>query len=315
MTTTNKGLNTPANGSNVNTWDVPVNANFTTIDTAFGGSVTVSGLTGGTTTFTSAQYTPPIVILTGTLTSNQTLNFPSGVGGIWSIYNNTTGSYTVTIGSGGGGSTVSITQGYRTAVVCDGTNVAPATTTPTAVTFLTGMIMLWSGSIGTIPTGWVICNGSNGTPDLRDRFVIGAGNTYSPGNSSGSTLATSVTVNGHVLDVSEIPSHNHTFTTNPSYTGISASDSGHSHTISWPSTTYIGQPGAGSALAGGNNVTAYGPPGGTNTGFANISIADPSHTHNGTTDSTGGGGAHSHTATATTTGLPPYYALAYIMKT
>ena len=40
--------------------------------------------------------------------------------------------------------------------------------------FVTGMIMMWSGTIATIPSGWVLCNGSNSTPDLRDKFVVGA---------------------------------------------------------------------------------------------------------------------------------------------
>jgi len=52
-----------------------------------------------------------------------------------------------------------------------------------------GGIIAWSGSIGSIPTGYVICNGSNGTPDLRDRFIVGAGNTYSVGNTGGFTSA------------------------------------------------------------------------------------------------------------------------------
>lgn len=51
-----------------------------------------------------------------------------------------------------------------------------------------GMIMLWSGSIVDIPAGWALCNGQNGTPDLRDKFVLGAGGDKAPGeNSAGST--------------------------------------------------------------------------------------------------------------------------------
>jgi hypothetical protein len=50
----------------------------------------------------------------------------------------------------------------------------------------TGAIILWSGSIGSIPTGWALCDGTNGTPDLRNRFVIGAGSTYAVGASGGS---------------------------------------------------------------------------------------------------------------------------------
>ena len=50
-----------------------------------------------------------------------------------------------------------------------------------------GGIIMWSGSIDNIPSGWVLCNGSNGTPDLRNRFIIGAGTLYSVGSVGGST--------------------------------------------------------------------------------------------------------------------------------
>jgi len=52
-----------------------------------------------------------------------------------------------------------------------------------------GGIIMWSGSIGAIPTGYYLCNGSNGTPDLRDKFVVGAGSTYAVGNTGGFTAA------------------------------------------------------------------------------------------------------------------------------
>ena len=50
-----------------------------------------------------------------------------------------------------------------------------------------GMIVMWSGSIASIPTGWQLCNGSSGTSDLRDKFIIGAGNTYAVDTTGGST--------------------------------------------------------------------------------------------------------------------------------
>jgi len=50
----------------------------------------------------------------------------------------------------------------------------------------TGVILLWSGSTGSVPSGWYLCDGTNGTPDLRDRFIIGAGNTYAV-NATGGT--------------------------------------------------------------------------------------------------------------------------------
>lgn len=49
-----------------------------------------------------------------------------------------------------------------------------------------GTIVLWSKPIGQIPAGFVICDGTHGTPDLRDRFIVGAGNTYDPGDTGGS---------------------------------------------------------------------------------------------------------------------------------
>lgn len=52
--------------------------------------------------------------------------------------------------------------------------------------FRRGMIMLWSGSIASIPGGWALCNGGNGTPDLTDYFIVGAGNLYNPGDAGGS---------------------------------------------------------------------------------------------------------------------------------
>lgn len=66
-----------------------------------------------------------------------------------------------------------------------------------------GAIIMWSGSTTDIPSGWALCNGSNGTPDLRNRFVIGAGSSYSVGASGGSSSVS--------LSTSNMPSHNHTF--------------------------------------------------------------------------------------------------------
>jgi hypothetical protein len=47
-----------------------------------------------------------------------------------------------------------------------------------------GTILLWQGATTTIPTGWALCDGTNGAPDLRDRFVMGAGGSASPGTSA-----------------------------------------------------------------------------------------------------------------------------------
>jgi hypothetical protein len=63
---------------------------------------------------------------------------------------------------------------------------------------VTGMILLWSGSVANIPAGYVLCNGSNGTPDLRNKFIVGAGATYNPGDSGGALTHThTFTANAH----------------------------------------------------------------------------------------------------------------------
>lgn len=67
-----------------------------------------------------------------------------------------------------------------------------------------GIIVMWSGVTNNIPSGWVLCNGSNGTPDLQDRFVVGAGNTYDVGAAGGEAT--------HTLTVAEMPAHSHTYT-------------------------------------------------------------------------------------------------------
>jgi microcystin-dependent protein len=89
--------------------------------------------------------------------------------------------------------------------------------------FVAGMIMLWSGSSASIPSGWLLCDGSSSTPDLRNRFVVGAGSTYAVGATGGSTDAIVV-------------SHNHTATT-------SISDPGHIHNVTILATTQGGSGG------------------------------------------------------------------------
>lgn len=53
-----------------------------------------------------------------------------------------------------------------------------------------GAIIMWSGATNAIPAGYVLCDGTNSTPDLRNRFVIGAGNSYAVGATGGGTSTT-----------------------------------------------------------------------------------------------------------------------------
>jgi hypothetical protein len=83
---------------------------------------------------------------------------------------------------------------------------------PAATPIPSGGILLWSGSIGSIPAGYVLCNGNNGTPDLRDRFIVGAGSTYAVNATGGSTDAIVVSHTHTATSVVTDPGHNHTYT-------------------------------------------------------------------------------------------------------
>lgn len=67
----------------------------------------------------------------------------------------------------------------------------------------TGMVMMWSGAVNAIPSGYVLCDGNNSTPDLRDKFVVGAGSGYAVGNTGGASTVS--------LTLNQIPSHSHTY--------------------------------------------------------------------------------------------------------
>jgi hypothetical protein len=99
---------------------------------------------------------------------------------------------------------------------------------PAATPIPTGGILLWSGSIGSIPAGYVLCNGNNGTPDLRDRFIVGAGSTYAvdaTGGSADSILPThthGATSTSVVTDPSHL--HQSVGATGGSLTGFAVTD-------------------------------------------------------------------------------------------
>ncbi len=117
-----------------------------------------------------------------------------------------------------------------------------------------GCILIWSGAVDAVPSGWALCDGSNGTPDLRDRFVLCAGAAHAVGSSGGSETVT--------LTVEQMPEHKHTLS------GL-------------PTSVH-----AGSSPMVGVQVSS-----------------DPR-----TAESNSSGNSQPHP------NMPPYYALAYIMK-
>jgi hypothetical protein len=119
MATNNKALNLPL--LNSSSWNTPLNENFTYIDDALGGYVTLSS-TSGTTTLSASQYQPLVLVCSGSLTGNTIYEFPSTIGGQWIVYNNTSGAYTLTFRSAAGGAVTVIDQNTISTIFSDGTS-------------------------------------------------------------------------------------------------------------------------------------------------------------------------------------------------
>lgn len=328
------------NGDQSGTWGTTTNNNL--------GTLIEQGITGvQSIVMANANYTlsnfngvsdearNAVLVVSGTNGAIRQIICPL-VNKTYIVTNNTTGGFAITIG-GATGSTVSIPNGVTAQVYCDGINffssqtgsagnfaisgnlsvsgttaltgALTATTgvfsgtvalggTPTAPTAAvgtnttqiattafvlangvpSGAIMMWSGSIASIPSGWLLCNGSSGTPDLRDRFVVGAGTTYAVNATGGSANAVVVS-HTHTFTGNALGTHDHTLTTNRT------SKSGNATPF------MLSDPNSGENLNGSAAFSTSSASAGTPSG----------------TNSTEG-------VSGTNANLPPYYALAYIMK-
>jgi len=241
-------------------------------------------------------------------------------------------------------------------IAADVTNFVPAVEaviagSPSAGNFTRGMIMMWSGMLAEIGVGslagWALCDGSLGTPNLRDRFILGAGGGKQPGFISpanpllvggGSHIHT---ISAHALTLAEMPAHNH-----GGATGVEVNK--HTHPISLLTDQQGSHQHVGLNPDGSNSDSAEGGPyistnsGGhinvqsspaSTTAFAglhqhnvagNTGLDGVDHTHTIPQDGggqghthtiIGGGGVHEHSVPQTTLrDAIPYVALAYIMK-
>jgi hypothetical protein len=262
-----------------------VNPTFTGTPTA---PTAISGT--NTTQIATTAFVQNVAGALGTM-STQNANAVNITGGT------ITGSYGLTAANATNATNaVNVTGTIASGVTATTQAVSTDNTTVATTAFVrdiipSGVILMWSGSIASIPAGWLLCDGGSGTPDLRNRFIVGAGSTYAPGNTGGSADAT-------------LPTHTHTATS-------SGSQSAHRHfTVFNVSTSNEG------SLSSNNTIARRGNYGGdysydfsSSGSEANIGLTSnqtPSVSVSTTVDSAG--------SSATNANLPPYYALAYIMK-
>lgn len=176
-----------------------------------------------------------------------------------------------------------------------------------------GIITMWSGATNAVPSGWALCDGNNGTPNLKDRFIVGAGQSYGVGNTGGNwtqtpsvwtnAAGTGIQVAGTAINTSQMPWHTHSGSVG-SDASIQVQDS-------------IQSSSAGEWLAD----DSFG-----SIGWSPSPIRKPLKDFSASLSINGTGGSqphyhgvtdngHAHTAAASAIDVrPPYYALAFIMK-
>lgn len=199
--------------------------------------------------------------------------------------------------------------------------------------FVVGEVRMWSGTATQAAVtaawgpGWHLCDGTLGTPNLRDRFIVGAGSTYANGSTGGSTTATlgigNLPSHNHIVDVSD-PGHAHGLNQTPHGHGVN--DPGHAHGVYDPGHAHAYQI---NNQAGGNSGYQFSNSGPANyvtsasatgiqiygngtgisvaTSYANVSVQGAATGITASSRATGSGTAFSI--------LPPYYALCYVTYT
>jgi hypothetical protein len=182
-----------------------------------------------------------------------------------------------------------------------------------ALAYKVGEVKMWHGAIANIAAtwgaGWQLCDGTNGTADLRDRFIVGAGTSYAPGNTGGLNL--------NALSIAQLPAHNHGVNESPHVHGLN--DFGHGHTSGahnhgtgsgFPFWTSTSGGGASTNFTGGSNSINLE----NTTGNATVTI-------NSSTSNISMNGASTGISTLNTgsgaaiENRPPYYALCFIEYT
>lgn len=273
------------------------------------------GIGTGNITFTNPTFElqPVVVTMVETAASAETGRIGNYKGSIYARKN----SLEITFAEFGGTQTQANTNTFVVSTMPDHTDVYNTSTDLASASFVHnilpfGSIIMWYGISSNVPTGWQICDGTNGTPDLRNRFVIGAD------ADNGTTATTSVTGTNAVIGGSAdatLVEHTHVGSSAAASGGtpsgnvaVTVVDEGHSHVISNQSND---EAGSGKVAVGSNTPEGEDPV--TNVAYTNISVAAEflgdelaDHEHTLTINTAG--------SSATGMNLPPFRALYYIMK-
>jgi len=78
-----------------------------------------------------------------------------------------------------------------------------------SIPFPKGIVVIWSGALANIPSGWALCDGTNGTPDLRGRFVMGVNPSDKKNDLTARPMGTTGGTETVKLEIKNMPSHNH----------------------------------------------------------------------------------------------------------
>jgi len=210
------------------------------------------------------------------------LKIASPVAGDTVYYN---GSAWVALPKGSDGQVLTLASGVPTWATAGGGSIP------------SGLIAMWHGLIANIPSGWVICDGNNETPNLLGKFVRSVPTAATnPGTTGGNDSLSIAEAN--------LPSHQHTIAGEAAHTHPINSDGGHTHTINANADLEQSTDGAATAVNSFGSLTT------SNNG---------AHTHGG---NTGAGSSHNHGGNTGAVGSgtaldnrPAYYEVAFIMKT
>lgn len=174
-----------------------------------------------------------------------------------------------------------------------------------------GTIVMWGGTVATIPAGWALCDGrtvgSVTTPNLTDKFILQTG-AHAPGFAGGSSVFSySGNVGGHVLTAAEMPAHNHAMY-----------DPGHVHSLADPGHQHSVPQGGGSGPAAiGSGAGTFASTGGQATSVVGTGASIATGYTGVQTYNAGSSQAHDHPIAftkAADTWYPPYYVLCVIMR-